>query len=236
MNTRAITLIATIAVIGIVAVGAGYAYTAITVNDSNSASAKYVTLTQDDGAQQSPEAKYTFSVNAVEYFDSASYYENSAEVLAYKVSANQVAQSPSVSGYTLLKLGDVRITATAYGYSSNLPAVVMTIKSSNSFDMGTKLGYYLVDSSNAIVAKTTSDDTWVFQGAYATAGGVTFTAPNSPNANGSVYTPVTLSLCYGYANDSATKTIGQDKYVPIESPQNLSGGQLVFAVTVNEPA
>ena len=47
MDTRKITLIATIAVIALVAVGVGYAYTATTQNTANNASSNYIVLSQN---------------------------------------------------------------------------------------------------------------------------------------------------------------------------------------------
>ena len=46
MDTRKVTLFATIAVIALVAVGIGYAYTATTVNSGNNVSTEYITLVQ----------------------------------------------------------------------------------------------------------------------------------------------------------------------------------------------
>ena len=69
MDTRKVTFIATIAAIVLVAVGIGYAYTAITSNTNNYASAEYIILTQtDDGGDKYGD--YQFANTEKVYWDS----------------------------------------------------------------------------------------------------------------------------------------------------------------------
>lgn len=238
MNSRAITLIATIAVIGIVAVGAGYAYTAITVNDNNSAAAKYVTLSQND---------YSFSDNVAEYFDSITYMDRSGnsptEVTAYKISATQSTDSISVTDHKVVKLGSVTITPQAHGYATyaDLPAGSLTVTSTG-FTTGTNLHYYLVDASGVIKYETSNGTTWT-----AANGGAALVektvADQSTATTGSDYENIVLNLCYGYAT-SAEITQGTGTGYIAEAPQNLGNptaqtpvyGVITFTLTVNEPS
>ena len=87
MDTRKVTLVATIAVIALVAVGIGYAYTAITVNQGNQAEPEFITMTQaGDGA-------YTFTGNTTEivYWDSANYKNSTGDVV------NEFTLTPAVT-------------------------------------------------------------------------------------------------------------------------------------------
>lgn len=65
MDSRKMTLVATILAIALLAVGIGYAYTAITTNSGNTVNAEYITLTQNG------DAAYTFTDDEAKvYWDS----------------------------------------------------------------------------------------------------------------------------------------------------------------------
>lgn len=215
MDSRTITLIASIAVIGLVAIGAGYAYTALSINDGNNAAAQYVTLTQDS---------YTFTTNPNSYFDSCTDSTNTG----YKVTTDA-----GVTGYKLATLGTVTLTATTTGFSPE-PSLVLSIDDAKSsgFTPGTKYTYYLLDENDDIVGKLmpVAQSTPVWKNA---AGNAAFTV-DFPAVSQHT-SEVTLKLCYGYADTAATwdpfneDDQGDKVYVVGETPANLTNGKIVFA-------
>jgi len=112
MDTRKVTLVATIAVIALVAVGIGYAYTAATSNSGNNVGAEYITITQEQTGAYQFAKDGTFI-----YWDSSDYRENigtsSMPFYVYKtafsISSNLIinnAESKGIPGYDVVQLGD----------------------------------------------------------------------------------------------------------------------------------
>ena len=83
MDTRRTTLIATIAVIALLAVGIGYAYTAFTQNGGNSSNVGYITLTQV--GDQTP---YTFADGTTVKLDT--YNQTNAQTVYYRLTDGPV--------------------------------------------------------------------------------------------------------------------------------------------------
>jgi|GEM_PF-2136737 len=108
MDTRKVTFIATIAAIILVAVGIGYAYTAMTTNSSNTASPEYITL------YQGGDGSYQFANGAQHiYWDTIDGWDgNSSYTTTYKLSEKVFdldAGNPSdiLDNYTLVQVGSV---------------------------------------------------------------------------------------------------------------------------------
>ena len=238
MDSRTITLIASIAVIGLVAVGVGYAYTAMTVNDGNNAQAKYVTLTQDS---------YTFSSSNSEYFDSISAYygETPAQHIGYKIStangsynASVVTDATSGTGasakhYTFILLGTVTISASSNGYAANaLPTLNLGVDDSSTFTGGTKLTYFLVNGTTVVGKLVNDNNTWTWKDP---AGSAAMSISVSATQNATTYADTTLKLCYGYCNDDLETGNTIAGYVE-EAPQNLADKKIVFKATITDSA
>jgi type II secretory pathway pseudopilin PulG len=100
MDTRKITLIATIAVIALVAVGVGYAYTASTQNSTNSASGEYVTLTQAQ-TTGAADGSYKFANGAKVYFDTTN---TALDTTTYSLSG--IKDTTTFAGYTVVQVGN----------------------------------------------------------------------------------------------------------------------------------
>lgn len=223
MNTRLATLIATIAVIGIVAVGAGYAYTALSINEGNNASAQYATLTQ---------TAYTFTnVAVVDEFDSltdSTHGPGKTNNAGYKLTS---PDDLGVSGYTLKQVGTVDLHANVQGYTlQTAPTLKLGIDNTNvsGFTAGTSITYWLV-SGTSVVGKLSSNNTWT--AADGTTFGINFTKDNNGTA-GNFYNDITLKLCVGYDSDDATWAKLNSNYV-LETPTgNITSGQIVFSATV----
>lgn len=105
METRKIVLILTVAALVMVAIGVGYAYTAMTTNTGNTAETEYLIITQTDGTQ----AKYSGAFNQALSFDTVTVLTDKGagqdpryvqEVL-YEVSDGSVTQYGSTE-YVML--------------------------------------------------------------------------------------------------------------------------------------
>ena len=116
MDTRKITLIATIAVIALIAVGVGYAYTATTQNSGNNAQGEYVTLTQTgDGA-------YKFTKDAEDSIANIKYdtINTGPGQTSYRLASKTIEQVINTKTYTLAQVGNpfvIEATATNAEYT-----------------------------------------------------------------------------------------------------------------------
>ena len=121
MDSRTITLIASIAVIGLVAIGAGYAYTAITVNDGNDATSNYVVLSQSGYTYGNAEKLYYDTVKVSNEANGTTYtLTNSDDVKAGIISA--MGLSAGTSAYYGEQIGDSKtLTATKTGTVGGSP-------------------------------------------------------------------------------------------------------------------
>ena len=101
MDTRKVTLIATIAAIVLVAVGIGYAYTASTLNSSNVANSEYVTLVQGDAT--ATKGAYNFANGVQIDWDTVDEKNGSAAKTTFTF--NTGATTEVIDGYTVVKVG-----------------------------------------------------------------------------------------------------------------------------------
>ena len=202
MDTRKVTLVATIAVIALVAVGIGYAYSASTLNSGNNATVEYVTLVQGgDGA-------YTFTTtnhNEIEWNTADAKNDNSSGDSDYAKTtftlASPIAQTPA-TGYTLQQVGqDFTIVTT----STNTTGLVDQTCSIAATGFNTDFG----NGTAAIFLKVVCNETptlfkydsgafkvWTVNAGVESLGASTFTIPDN---NGTAFYPATVSVFYGYA-------------------------------------
>ena len=91
MDTRKVTLVATIAVIALIAVGIGYAYTASTVNSGNDANSEYINLVQRNVGDNTVGAyQFTSSTDKSIYWDTVDYKVGSQAKTDYSLSSQSV--------------------------------------------------------------------------------------------------------------------------------------------------
>lgn len=222
MDTRKITLIATIAVIALVAVGIGYAYTASTQNSGNNASSEYVTLTQSgDGA-------YQFADEARVYYDSI---DSSATTITFKLADS--VDIATIPGKSVVKIGKT-ITVDTTGVNdaedngsyTPLNGVFVT----NNFTVDNDFVFFIVTkvgTADPVVHTLTAADTWdtnVF----------TITHHNAnPEAEPPItagYDSMTVDVYYGY---TGTGGVVYDKTSEHKSPNTtpLNDAKITFSVS-----
>ena len=132
MNTKMISLIATVALIAVVAVGIGYAYTAMTTNTGNNAESEYITLTQTQYSEEI-DGSYNFTKDnatntAKIYYDTI----NTAADTRYKLTSTT---KDIVSGdtYSTVQIGKAfKLVAepTNFTWTNNIDTLTCT------FEMG----------------------------------------------------------------------------------------------------
>lgn len=211
MDTRKITLIAIIAIIALAAVGVGYAYTAMTVNQGNNAAPEFITLSQGDGAV----ADYTFTYDEdtanteIIYWDSANYSNGTAVVNDYTLASKVTTLTlPDTNKYTTVQVGkditlhatqdagtikdtiDVTISTVNFniGDDENLKLIVKVTKTGSSDPADTQ--FFMVKSTDVIKGYDTSSqaaDKWTADPVFTTA--------KKDTTN---YYDYTISVFFGY--------------------------------------
>ncbi len=99
MDTRKVTLVATIIAIALLAVGIGYAYTATTVNSGNNASPEYITLIQGDTGA------YKFSDDSKIYWNTTDYKIDDQAMTDFTLAAATV-EIPGMTGSKAIAIGN----------------------------------------------------------------------------------------------------------------------------------
>ena len=201
------TLIATIAAIALVAVGIGYAYTAMTTNSGNSASAEYITVVQGGNGS------YQFSNSDLIYWDSVDYKITDPldpvigddialgdMVTKFSLTSGSTTITPSGgSTYTVVQVGDSftlkfapqtggqPITGLSCVISSDsfaLPSLGVVIVKVNN---GSTDSYYMLTAAKTLKGWDSSLHTWTVTPA-------SFEVLNSAGS----YTDATVTVYYGY--------------------------------------
>lgn len=186
MDTRKTTLIATIVVLALLAVGIGYAYTAITENSGNETDAKYIELIQRNSGDTAD--KYSFTDSVVNFnVDTITKYDNGLKKY-YKLD-NPIAKSETdvdLNAYTVVKVGgDILLKATPNDSAVTGDTLTVTLRT----DMVAGDGWmYIIADSDKNVLATYGDLGWT--------GNITLTK----DANG-IYKEG-ISLYFGYADTS----------------------------------
>ena len=214
MDTRRLTLIATVAVIALIFVGIGYAYVAYTSNGGNHSDNAYLTITQvgDTG--------YTFADHIKVEIET--YNEEDDGTFFYKLaSTDTIVTGDKI--YAVEILGSITLHAEIHGDTAPSKLVV-SIASSTEFDATEKWQYFLTDAPN---------DQGKISKIY---------AYKDTGKDKDVWTPVqgsdiimntvedkTLYVCYGYDIELTEAKIGQIKFID-EKPNDLIDASIVFKV------
>lgn len=223
MNTRQLTLVVTIAAIALVFVGIGYAYTAYTVNNSNSTTIAYVTVTQEAAGDS---AAYHFAEGTTIQFDT--YNETDSSTVYYKV-RNPVTLVNGSNNYCAAKLGNIKLHAAMTGNATLPDTMGIQIADSSGFDAKCGWIYFIADSNKNVIAyKDTSSDTTAW-----TAGNTSLSFVKN---TGGVYDDVTIGVYYGYLPSDNDKVVGTEHFLNNASttpaddraPKALSGASITF--------
>ncbi|MBR6214529.1 MAG: hypothetical protein IKN41_00635 [Candidatus Methanomethylophilaceae archaeon] len=136
MDTRKTTLIATIAVIALLAVGIGFAYTAYTENSNNTSNVAYLKLTQTGPTG------YTFS-NGTTPIQFDTFNEIDTGTVYYGLKESVSVTGGLTNAYTCAKLGSITLQSAFTSTGGTTPPATVNIDAVSS-------------------EKFNSDGTWVF--------------------------------------------------------------------------
>jgi hypothetical protein len=211
MDTRKVTFIATIAAIILVAVGIGYAYTAVTTNSGNSASAEYLTIVQGGNGD------YQFSDGSLVYWDSNDYkITDSADpyvggdiavgdlITVFKLTGNTTTITPEATyNYTMVQVGDSFTLKFAPQTGGQPISGLLCSLTSDAFALpgaGTEIivkinngvadKYFKLTEAKTFKGWNTSSHDWTITPA-------TFEVRNAEG----VYADATVTVYYGYSGD-----------------------------------
>ncbi|MBE6524796.1 MAG: hypothetical protein E7Z65_08035 [Thermoplasmata archaeon] len=211
MDTRKITLIATIAVIALVAVGVGYAYTAITNNEGNTTTVEYVTLTQNGtGAYQ--------FVNAEDneiYFDTVGKSTGIEYSLTDESDYNHI-----VPGARVIKMGNSFDILTAKVGGTNEDLTCQFTTTGFTVNDGWKI-YMIVagnEDDNYHTFTMSTNNVWDNDSKFTI----------NWNSGASKYDNITVSVYLGYTAASETATVSTAPVNP------LTSAKIEFKVTEAE--
>lgn len=239
MDTRKMTLFATIAAIALLAVGIGYAYTASTSNSGNNVTTDYVTIVQDNANEGS--GAYTFAGNAKIHWNSDDYKDG--QNINTKFTLDGVATNVA-TGYALTQIGDSFVLKTAPQTGGTAAADVTCAITQTGFSTPEITGSTKTTAIFLKVVAATNDQavTSLFKldnesfrlftpGTPETLGASTFTIYDVGNG----YGDVTITAYYGYAGTAedgiiVTHYTGEAPLGP--SAQPLDDASLKFTVTI----
>lgn len=219
METRKITLIATIAVISLIAVGIGYAYTASTTNSGNVVSTEFVELKQTN-VDTNLTGAYQFVPNGFNiYYDS----ENVSATVTNYIITNakvQINTNGNTNGgvYTAIKMGNpFKLTATQTGGTpTNMTCNFETtlFNTTNGWDFIIEFKGETGDPTYAIC----HDGTWSVS---------SFLIKTKGESSALTYEDTTITVYYGYSGNDASTT-----YAPNSQPLGnaTTGATIKFTV------
>ena len=254
MDSRKVSFFATIAVIALVAVGIGFAYTAMTTNQDNDVNPEYITITQTGLGE------YQFADNSKMYWDSEdfktvaaddgsghSYTTSKPYKTKYSLSENVVDLTIATVGYKAVQLGkEFTITATQVGDIKDKITVSVAAEA-----VLPGAGFELPDNANELIImqittedslttylKLTADNTFK---AWDGTSDPTFVL--NKKVSGQVYNYAVVKLfCAIPANPGyllVERAESSDPFVGAPSDTLVTSGKLKFTVSetgVNTPA
>ncbi len=218
MDTRKTTLIATIAVIALLAVGIGFAYTAYTENNGNSTVTSYVTLTQTG------ETGYKFANNIDVQMDT--YNDTNINTVYYRLNGSQnLTDSGTTTTYTLKTLGTIKLHAVITGGNSH-PDLNVSVSGSSNFD-ATSNWFYIVGSEpvNGVI------DVYAIKNTSKATSSWTAVDSLTLDYDTDHYVDKVLNVYYGYLASNVVTKAGLDYMATSEMPKNLTGASLIFMAT-----
>ena len=227
MDTRKTTLIATVVIIALLAVGIGYAYTAYSQNGGNSTDKAYITLTQTG------ETGYKFANNVKVEFDT--YNETDTQTIYYRL-VDRNTLSLDATGFVVSVLGKITLQADWEG-STNPPSKLnVYVPDSTDFSGTENWNYFITSEPNVNNQISTI---YAYKDTASTASSEwTNKTPLQISYNDTTheYDPVTICVCYGYKASLETLPEGPGtiKFVgDITDCDELNGAMLLFkAVSV----
>ncbi len=247
MDSRKVTLVATIIAIALLAVGVGYAYTASTVNSGNNATSEYLTIIQDNTTSGS--GAYTFAENAKVTWNAADRMGSTTPETTFTLDG---ASETILTGYALVKVGDSFVLKIA-PQTGGTPDATLTCAITADIDLPTittvggnapskqAILLLVVETTNSAnpavdqkeVFKLTATDTFNKEGNTPGTydGGNEFTVYS--NNAGNAYNDVTVTMYYGYSSTPAggivvPHAIGTQPAGPSDAP--LTDGSLTFTI------
>lgn len=216
MDTRKTTLIATVAVILLLAVGIGYAYTAFTQNGGNETDTAYVTLTQVGG-----ETPYTFAKNVT--FELDTYNDTNAQTVYYKLHGSTDIKSANPGNYTCVLLGSITLHAELTG-ATDYPDLTVSISNSAGFDATNNWVYLITSAPNAQGQVTVYD----YKKTSSATAAWTPVSPLKLTKDGTSYKDVNLFVYYGYLSSAVVEKEGVNYFKENEAPTKLHEAKLTF--------
>ena len=251
MDTRKVTLLATITAIALVAIGIGYAYTATTENSSNNATDEFVVLSQTN---------YTYSTSTNLYFDTVNYKDETVKTdyrLLKSITAEDYAIQMNVNGKATwddsktnkgvklfgFMLGSADTLIANYTGTATAPnSYTITVNASNFSDLSSKTDWKYV----IVLYRGTSEYQFA---TYDGASSITYYIWNDdsgwvPNNTGFVLTkdPSNVNQSYGYttalffagSNINDSPAYAHAEYSPgTTEPNVIQNGTLKFIYTKN---
>lgn len=218
MDTRKITLIATVAAIALIAIGVGYAYTAYTANNGNETQTAYVTLTQ---VGETTPYKFADDVK----FDLDTYNDTDKDTIYYKLHGSTDLKSTDIGNYTCVLLGSITLHAELTN-DDTFPELTVTVADSTGFDATTNWVYLLTgapDSEGNVTVYAYKNTVMGTPGWTAVDGNdITMTATNSE------YGDVSLYVYYGYASSNVIIKDNMKFLNVAEEPKTLHLASITF--------
>ena len=215
MDTRRTTLIASIVLIALLAVGIGYAYTAYTENAGNNTDISYVTITQVG------QTGYTFANNVDVEMDT--YNETNTSTVYYRLNGSQNL-TDGTKTYTLKTLGSITLHAEMTGGDAH-PNLNISVAESTGFN-ATSNWFYIIGSqpdNNGLITVYATKNTSSTTGSWTAVTALTMTYVENTG-----YTDKVLNVYYGYDASNVVTKAGLDYMAVSQMPNNLVDASLIF--------
>ena len=226
MESRRISLIATIALILALAVGIGFAYAAYTANNGNNTEVAYVTLTQ-----VGEETPYTFADNVTVKLDT--YNKDNAQKIYYRLSGFNIVKgtNPSYGTYKCGLLGTIELHADFTGTNVTPPQTLdISISGSSGFDATATWKYFITDAPDPSTGMTSK--IYAMKDSAKAVSEWTQGMDSLTMTHGqSGYQNVKLYVYYGYAADAETLVDGMMFLNSTEAPKKLVNASLMIKAT-----
>jgi|GEM_PF-2390282 len=228
MESRKISLIATIALILALAVGIGFAYAAYTANNGNNTEVAYVTLTQVGDP-----TPYTFADNTTVKLDTYNRENQGVIETFYRLSGfNTVKGSdPNYGTYKCGLLGTIELHADFTGTNVTPPQTLdISISGSSGFDATATWKYFITDAPDPSTGMTSK--IYAMKDSAKAVSEWTQGMDSLTMTHGqSGYQNVKLYVYYGYAADAETLVDGMMFLNSTEAPKKLVNASLMIKAT-----
>ncbi len=226
MESRKVSLIATIALILALAVGIGFAYAAYTSNNGNNTEVAYVTLTQVGDP-----TPYTFADNVTVKLDT--YNKTDAQTVYYRLSGFNIVKgtNPSYGTYKCGLLGTIELHADFTGTNVTPPQKLdISISGSSGFDATATWKYFITDAPDPSTGMTSK--IYAMKDSAKAVSEWTQGMDSLTMTHGqSGYQNVKLYVYYGYAADAETPIDGMMFLNSTETPKKLVNASLMIKAT-----